>query len=301
MPLIKFACTKCHASIEAGNEFANQLINCPACNAVTEVPTKTRSTSDGVSIELVALCESIISDGELTYDEVYQLAEWLNNHREACENWPGNQIVKPLQEVWADGKLTKTELKRIGKLLVQIAHLWAQHCAENAKRDDVFPAWKKQAFDLSTAKLPMIPVTVRVQSHSDVGTVYEVDLSSPSCSCPDWMGKRRRLPVGHLSRCCKHVIDAYNQAAPENGWPGWIGAFFMHGWKPHPEQEWGVIGSDGDIVLYSTGPNGWADVYAKSEGLYERYGYNVNENRWSYGVKPENGYSIACAIIALNR
>jgi hypothetical protein len=30
--------------------------------------------------ELLLVCESIIEGGELTYDEVYHLADWLNNH-----------------------------------------------------------------------------------------------------------------------------------------------------------------------------------------------------------------------------
>jgi hypothetical protein len=40
--------------------------------------------------ELLLVCESIIEDGELTYDELYRLADWLNNHHEVCHHWPGN-------------------------------------------------------------------------------------------------------------------------------------------------------------------------------------------------------------------
>ena len=45
--------------------------------------------SDYDPSELLLVCDSIIEDGELTYDELYQLAEWLNSHREACVHWPG--------------------------------------------------------------------------------------------------------------------------------------------------------------------------------------------------------------------
>ena len=48
--------------------------------------------------EILVLCESIMEDGELTYDELYRLAEWLNNHQEACSNWPGSLLVAPLQK-----------------------------------------------------------------------------------------------------------------------------------------------------------------------------------------------------------
>jgi hypothetical protein len=47
--------------------------------------------------ELLDLCEAISEDGELTYDELYSLAEWLNEHRKASLHWPSNLLVAPLQ------------------------------------------------------------------------------------------------------------------------------------------------------------------------------------------------------------
>ena len=44
--------------------------------------------SDHDPREFLVLCESIMEDGELTNDELYRLAEWLNSHQEACYNWP---------------------------------------------------------------------------------------------------------------------------------------------------------------------------------------------------------------------
>jgi hypothetical protein len=68
--------------------------------------------------ELLILCESIMEDGELTYDELYQLAEWLNNHREACSKWPGSLLVAPLHKAWADGKVTKTEARQVARVII---------------------------------------------------------------------------------------------------------------------------------------------------------------------------------------
>ena len=51
--------------------------------------------SDDDTVELLALCETILADGELSYDELYRLAEWLNNHPEASFQWPGNLLVVP--------------------------------------------------------------------------------------------------------------------------------------------------------------------------------------------------------------
>jgi hypothetical protein len=76
--------------------------------------------SDYDPSELLLLCESIIEDGELTYDELYQLAEWLNNHQEACSNWPGGLLVAPLQKAWADGKITKTEARQVARIIIEV-------------------------------------------------------------------------------------------------------------------------------------------------------------------------------------
>ena len=55
-----------------------------------------------------------MEDAHLTYDELYKMAEWLNNHHEACFHWPGNLLLEPLQKAWADGKITKTEARQGG-------------------------------------------------------------------------------------------------------------------------------------------------------------------------------------------
>lgn len=45
--------------------------------------------------ELIVVCEKILEDDEITNDEAYDLADWLNNHREACFHWPGELLVRP--------------------------------------------------------------------------------------------------------------------------------------------------------------------------------------------------------------
>ena len=60
------------------------------------------------------MCETILKDGELTYDELCKLDEWFNEHREACLPWPGDLLVAPLEKAWTDGKVTKTDARRSG-------------------------------------------------------------------------------------------------------------------------------------------------------------------------------------------
>jgi hypothetical protein len=250
--------------------------------------------------QLVAVCDSILEDGEISGDELYRLAEWLNDHREACFHWPGSLLVKPLQEVWADGKVTKTEMRQIGRLLLQVLKDWANRQAEAAFQNATNTvAQIVRSIDLSQPRMPIIPFVIRVKSHSERGVLYDVDLSGPTCSCPDWRSKRRALPQGHLSRCCKHVFDAYGQLKPLGGWPGWLDAFLELSWTPHPQHEWMVFQVGRGLVLASTAPTGWANVYVEEGGTYERFGYNVSENRWSYDMEPAGSERIRRAILAV--
>ena len=112
------------------------------------------------AIELVTLCESIVEDGELSGEEIYGLAEWLNNHRAACFLWPGNLLVQPLQEVWADGKVNKTELRAISRLLLRIRKDWAKRQKqEAADRMSEFVSATAMNFDLQSTQLPSIFAT----------------------------------------------------------------------------------------------------------------------------------------------
>lgn len=252
--------------------------------------------------ELISVCESIIEDGELSYDEVYQLAEWLNNHQEDCFEWPGSLLVKPLQDAWADGKITKTEARQLARLIQQIRKEWGKRQEEQAFASASEMA--KEAvrhFDLTQPRLPTIPFTAKIKSHTDKRVTYEVNLSGPSYTCPDWRKYRNQLPPSHLSRCCKHIFDAYSQFEPPQKWPGWLRSFFDLAWTPHPQEQWAVLHVDSGLVLVSNAPKGWANVFASDRGPYDRFGYSVIEDRWAYGIEPPNGDRISKAVRAFSR
>ncbi len=247
--------------------------------------------------ELLLLCDSILEDGEISGDELYDLATWLNDHRDACFHWPGNILVGPLQDVWADGHVTKTEMRQIGRLLVRIRKDWArQQSALAAQQAALFAEQLCHKFDLTNPATPCIPYTTRIKSHSEPGLHYDVDLSAPSCTCPDWRSVRQSLPATHLSRCCKHILEAYGNLEPAGGWPGWFGPFVDSGYPPHPRAQWMVLNIGGRTVLASASPTGWTNVYAQNHEGYDRFGYNIDEDRWSYGMEPDGADYIARAI-----
>jgi hypothetical protein len=247
--------------------------------------------------ELIGLCEEILSDGEVSGDELYQLAEWLNQHPEAGKHWPGDALVGPLQEAWAGGKLTKTEIRKIGRLLTGIAGEWPkmQQAAELAPLRNM-AAQAIASIDLGSPQLPSICANLHIKSHSQAGVTYEVNLQGPSCSCQDWLSMRQQLAPLHLTRCCKHILDAFRQIEPSCGWPGWLSGFLNDSHAPKPGQEWMLIDVSGKLVLASTAPFGWSNVYVANGSSYERFGYNPAERRWAYGEAPRGARTITEAV-----
>ena len=253
------------------------------------------------SSEVVALCASIIGDGEVSPEEAYQLAEWLNNHPAAATTWPGSGLVQPLQEVWADGKANKRDLHRLARLLISVQREWARHPSTDISpvNGDTTVEFVVDAH-LDDARLPSVEAKFRVPSQNEMGRFYEVNLSGPTCTCPDWRTWRSRLPAGDLTRCCKHVLYVYAKLARRKDTDGWLMAFIDNGWPPHPGAEWHLLSVGANKVLFCTASEkGWANVFAKDGREYARFGFNVDEDRWAYGSQPSHGEVIAEAIRSL--
>jgi hypothetical protein len=251
------------------------------------------------SIELLALCEGILEDDEVSVDEVRQLGQWLAEHEIARRSWPGEIITQPIQHVLLDGRVNKTELKKVTTLLRRVQKEAALREAHEIQQNaTAVAAQVSAALDLTQARLPSLPITFPVTSHSDRSIVYEVDLSGPSCNCPDWTRSRSTLPRGDLTRCCKHTFDAFSRVRPKAGWPGWLNAFLEEGWRSHPETRWRVLQISGRQVLASTAPTEWANVFAPDATEYRRFGFSILERRWSYGVEPDGASQIASAILS---
>jgi hypothetical protein len=183
--------------------------------------------------------------------------------------WPGN-LLEPLQNAWADGKITKTEARQFARLLGQIRKKASRRENEQQSANAVkIAAQAARTLDLAWPLLPAIPFSTRIKSHTTRATFYDVDLNGPTCTCPDFGSYRSKLPTRHLTRCCKHIFDAYAQFELPDGWPGWLGWFLRVAATPHPHKEWRVIpigqgwlGMRTVFVLISSAPKDWADVFA---------------------------------------
>lgn len=251
--------------------------------------------------DLMALCEGILEDGELSGREVYRLSQWLNANGDACLHWPGKVLVEPLKGAWIDGELSTAELQEIGRLLLRIHTKWTErHRGENLDPVPDLPQGLFDQIDLSRPSLPQIPWITRIPSGRP-SAMFVVDLSAPTCTCPDWQTNRSSLPLAHLSRCCSHILSAYGRLKPTQGWPGWMRAFLAHRWTPHPLKHWIVVDVEGARVLASTAPVNWADVFAPDGSEYERFGYHLTDDRWAYDSKPAGSELVRRRIIAATR
>jgi len=231
--------------------------------------------------ELFEVCDSIVEDGEISGDDLYHLATWINDNPDACDIWPGSLLAPELQLIWSDGKMTKGELRKFLSMLRRIRKEWSKMLARESQIQNLeFIADAAATFDLSRPVLPSLPAAMKVKSSSEKGTSYDVDLAGPSCSCPDWLGQRKGLRVGHLTRCCKHVLEAFRRVEPECGWPGWLGAFFDLAPPPNPRQDWTIVEAGSDIRTSKTGHI--TITVTKTNGLrFKTLGKNVS-------VQPHN-------------
>lgn len=82
-------------------------------------------TSDS-RIALIDVCKEIVGDGILTKSEIVGLAKWLNANPEFRTNWPGKPLVRLLQAVFADNKISKEESRKVGAALQSILRQWAK-------------------------------------------------------------------------------------------------------------------------------------------------------------------------------
>src|SRR2546426_189444 len=166
---------------------------------------------DAQSAELLALCEAILEDDEVSVAEIRSLGEWLAEHEVARRSWPGEVIAPPIQQVLLDGRVNKTELKKISALLRRVQKEGTARWEQKVHQDAMASATRAASeLDLSLPQLPSVRVTLQVMSQSERGVVYDVDLTGPSCNCPDWRTSRSALPPRDLTRCCKHTFGAFS-------------------------------------------------------------------------------------------
>jgi hypothetical protein len=118
--------------------------------------------------EYLQLIEEIVEDGELTHQEIYLLAKWLNENKEGRKTWPANLFLPILKEVFADGEIDKLEALQVGRLIQKVRRDWARvHSLNNAIPAENAIDCAIRFFDDAKPRLPSIESVLNIASFNE--------------------------------------------------------------------------------------------------------------------------------------
>lgn len=255
-----------------------------------------------VHMGTLRLIRRITSDGELSMQEIWDLAQYLNDNESAQSKWPGRRLWRQIERIFEDGEVTADEHKHLGDIIVEIE----EACAGITTGATHF----EQRADLSgitttELKLPVLIQTQVLEPEGDDDKRYSVDLRNHSCTCQDWFARHKILPADSFGRACKHIVGALAQAREDGDpvtkqWEKHAGKFVTQLALLHlgadPLEHWHHIAwNEGAADCYlGWGKSDWASVFVNvGLGGYERFGFNLEDDRWSYGTVPDNAAIIS--------
>ena len=246
--------------------------------------------------ETIKLVSRVTEDGVLDTEEVYELAEFLNENPEAAQVWPGDVLHDALHSVFEDGVLTDEEMAALGQLVLDIereaAESEMQTTWEEAPTTD-----KPPALDVVELTVPTLPGD-SATGHDTDGNELTMSLTNLTCTCSDWMEKRAELPDRSPGRLCCHLVAEVNkvkESLPEmNAAFSWLlGERTQRGKGTHAVEFYNLLMTDDGTALVSFGSSKWAHVLTPiEEAVYDRYGFDFSERRWSYGRHPSGFGSV---------
>ena len=243
----------------------------------------------------------IVSDGVIAVEEVWYLADWINQNPKTAECWPGTELIPYLQLVWEDGQLNSQEISGLSTLIASIEMEFSKRTPAPPKedRDALTPDERHSNKSLSLLQLPTANHRARVKSSSG-DEEYEIDLSGPTCTCPDWVDRRRKEPQGHPGRACKHIVrtlfDADMAQQASKPLQALLRNCHLRNAGTTPKEEYTIVDSAGQILILSYAGGEWVNVLVPDGEEYERFGYNIDEERWAYGQPPKLA-RVMCSVI----
>ncbi len=69
---------------------------------------------------LLGLCGGLVADNELNEKEFAYLRQWMLEHRELLNDWPGPLLWRKMNDILEDGIITKQELEHLRDVLVEL-------------------------------------------------------------------------------------------------------------------------------------------------------------------------------------
>ena len=139
---------------------------------------------------------------------------------------------------------------------------------------------------------PAEPTDTKVRSYSDPSIEYIVNLSTLSCTCPDFNKRRIMKAPGSLERVCKHQKSLLLLSGK------YAGTLIDEVLKDEYHSQYYYIHSEFPAVFGYTIQKEWINVWAAgSESRlgkisFGRFGYSLLEERWSFGNFPRDQNAI---------
>ena len=81
------------------------------------------STPETISLksrQLIEFCRTLTLDGDISDEDAWELGNYLNENPECCDEWPGDELASLLSKIFANGSVSKSELKLLATKLVSI-------------------------------------------------------------------------------------------------------------------------------------------------------------------------------------
>jgi hypothetical protein len=239
----------------------------------------------------------ITSDGILEQGEIWDLAAFLNEDREARHTWPGNVLLETLNSVFDDGEVSPEEMAALGSILRDIENECGTIFADKDEFEDSAeappkPADPSAATNIQPYHLPKISKELTV-ADPEAGSL-SLDLSTQSCTCADWKEQRRTSEIGEPGRLCVHLAHAFAESLQnQESVPAHTRALLEdldhRGSGGEPGFTWQLLQLHDERILMGHGGPIWCHLYAPSRaGAYERFSYHREEKRWFFGAKPKH-------------
>jgi len=137
------------------------------------------------------------------------------------------------------------------------------------------------------------------------------DLSTVTCTCEEFVSRRRNFNPKDIRRLCSHLVKAYDKPGV---WPEQeeiVNAMLRTGpssgccWT-HDRLHKGQLTSGEAIYFGTRDGKKWVDVYTrkrrkgdsngKYSGAYDKFGFNQEEGKWSYVDGPPAAKEIRLLI-----
>jgi hypothetical protein len=169
------------------------------------------------------------------------------------------------------------------------------------------PPKSKQIFEVVKISNPMLSAPENgaipdqeIESYSDENTVYKASISEMTCTCPDFKKYRKGVPVNDPRRACKHLYGVMEDNSLLSDLSELALSILE---SPSKNKHLTTVKlSSGNEVSICHGGNEWVDVFTRKRrkgdsgglysGKYDRFGFNINEQRWSYGDGPPGAREI---------